>query len=119
MRCFQASLTFVKSVLHLAKRNLQYMVHHEHLQKPSDVRRSSRKRVLDAPSFGLVNETLPQPVWILMGGDSSQRQASLASGLNAWMSLRHQADYQVCPKADFARLDSVLADVVLCWHLHG
>ena len=58
----------------------------------------------DTPSFGLVNETLPQPVWILMGGDSSQRQASLASGLNAWMSLRHQADYQVCPKADLTGL---------------
>ena len=34
-----------------------------------------------------------------MGGDSSQRQASLASGLNAWAALRHQADYQVCPEA--------------------
>lgn len=30
-----------------------------------------------------------------MGGDSPQRQASLASGLNAFMSLRHQADIQV------------------------
>ncbi len=58
----------------------------------------------DAPSFGLVNETLPQPVWILMGGDSSQRQASLASGLNVWMSLRHQADYQVCPMAHLTSL---------------
>ena len=69
----------------------------------------------DAPTFGLVNETLPQPVGILMGGDSSQRQASLASGLNAWASLRHQADYQVGPKVvltgliDFCCLDFVLA----------
>ena len=70
----------------------------------------------DAPSFGLVNETLPQPVWILMGGDSSQRQASLASGLNAWMSLRHQADYQVCPKIDLTGLnDSCSSDLVLAW----
>lgn len=30
-----------------------------------------------------------------MGGDSSQRNASLASGLNAWLALRHQADIQV------------------------
>ena len=33
-----------------------------------------------------------------MGGDSPQRQASLASGLNAFMSLRNQADIQVRPE---------------------
>ena len=53
------------------------------------------------PRFPGRQEINAQPVWILMGGDSPQRQASLASGLNAFMSLRHQADFQV--------------SILICW----
>ena len=49
----------------------------------------------ELPRFPGRQETEAQPVWILMGGDSPQRQASLASGMNTFMSLRHQSDIQV------------------------
>lgn len=35
---------------------------------------------------------MPQRVWILMGGDSSERSASLASGLAAWLRLKTQSE---------------------------
>lgn len=38
---------------------------------------------------------LPPRVWVLFGGDSSERQSSLASGVAAWLQLRSQADLQV------------------------
>lgn len=36
----------------------------------------------------------PQRVWILTGGDSSERRESLASGLAAWLRLRTQTEVQ-------------------------
>lgn len=38
----------------------------------------------------------PQRVWILAGGSSVERHASLASGLNIWHQLRKQRDIKVC-----------------------
>ncbi len=35
---------------------------------------------------------MPQRVWILMGGDSSERSASLASGVAAWLRLKTQSE---------------------------
>ena len=54
-----------------------------------------QKEEPELPTFPGRVETVPQRVWILVGGDSSQRQASLASGLNAFMALRHQAEIKV------------------------
>lgn len=54
-----------------------------------------QKEEPELPAFPGRVDTVPQRVWILMGGDSSQRQASLASGLNAFMALRHQAEITV------------------------
>ena len=37
-----------------------------------------------------------QRVWVLCGGESSERNVSLASGLNVYLHLRQQPDLQVC-----------------------
>ena len=34
-------------------------------------------------------------VWVLMGGDTSERQVSVMSGTNAWLQLRRVATMQV------------------------
>ena len=36
----------------------------------------------------------PQRVWVLMGGDSAQRQASFEGGIAAWLRLRTLPDLQ-------------------------
>ncbi len=40
-------------------------------------------------------EMAPQRVWVLAGGASVERHASLASGLNIWHHLRKQRDIKV------------------------
>jgi hypothetical protein len=47
----------------------------------------------DPAEWGALEEEPPR-VWVLLGGDSAQRQASLASGLAAWLRLRTQPDLQ-------------------------
>ncbi len=37
-------------------------------------------------------QVMPQRIWILTGGDSSERRESLASGLAAWLRLRTQIE---------------------------
>lgn len=43
------------------------------------------------------DEAVPQRVWVLMGGDSPERQVSLASGLAVWLRLRTRPDLIVRP----------------------
>ena len=47
------------------------------------------------------DEAVPQRVWVLMGGDSPERQVSLASGLAVWLRLRTRPDLIVRPARSF------------------
>lgn len=64
----------------------------------------SLQEALEASGSGRPDEDselaiVPQRVWILMGGDSPERNASLASGLTAWLRLRTQTE--VCPSTRY------------------
>lgn len=37
----------------------------------------------------------PQQVWVLMGGESSERQLSLQAGLNVWLQLQDDPTMEV------------------------
>jgi hypothetical protein len=66
----------------------------------------------ELPAFPGRTDTVPQRVWILIGGDSSQRQASLASGLNAFMALQHQADIKVGTCISLTKTDESLCSTL-------
>lgn len=53
--------------------------------------------VASLPGSHAIQRSSKQKVYVLCGGETSERQVSLMSGLNAWLKLSKYADFQVTP----------------------